>query len=293
MQDLGTILIPNHSSGPLRQISSLRRSKDYVKIFPRQNTRDKFEAAQEKAFEELDYEECTEDQCIMLIQEMLQVENVFSMQLVEEDGDTQLSLTWVGLDEKKVVSDFCEGCKTNDLNEKIVVLMKDLVRQINQIEKRESTITDTSGESSDYQLRGIIGTGSSENPSFSNMSIHFLMGSWGIGLSDFFLKNKSSANEKYELHNQSVDVSYTYTEDYTYTLGVGLIIDGEAKSSTMNLKSTEVSGYRALGMIGINFGRWEVLGGYQYNVFEYKSFSTTKNLSLSGGLMIFGIGMRL
>ena len=30
---------------------------------------------------------------------------------------------------------------------------------------------------------------------------------------------------------------------------------------------------------------------YQYNVFEYKNFSTTKNLSLSGGLMVFGIGM--
>ena len=37
----------------------------------------RFEEAQEKAFEELDYEECTEDQCIMLIQEMLQVENYF------------------------------------------------------------------------------------------------------------------------------------------------------------------------------------------------------------------------
>ena len=38
-----------------------------------------FEQAQEKAFEELDYEECTEDQCIMLIQEMLQVENAFQL----------------------------------------------------------------------------------------------------------------------------------------------------------------------------------------------------------------------
>ena len=74
-------------------------------------------------------------------------------------------------------------------------------------------------------------------------------------------------------------------------IGLGFIVGGEAKSSTMNLKSTEVSGYRALGMLGINFGRWEVLGGYQYSVFEYKNFSTTKNLSLSGGLMVFGIGM--
>ena len=30
-------------------------------------SQERFEEAQEKAFEELDYEECTEDQCIMMI----------------------------------------------------------------------------------------------------------------------------------------------------------------------------------------------------------------------------------
>ena len=170
-----TIVVPVATLGNIsesrKQIIQNTLNRELTKYF-RLVPQDKFEAAQEKAFEELEYEECTEDQCIMLIQEFLQVENVFSLQLVEEDGDTQLSLTWVGLDEKKVASDFCEDCKTNKLNNKVVVLMKDLVRQINQIEQRESTISVTSGESSDYQLRGIIGTGSSENPSFSIMSIH-------------------------------------------------------------------------------------------------------------------------
>ena len=98
--------------------------------------------------------------------------------------------------------------------------------------------------------------------------------------------------EKSELHNQSVDVSYSIRDDYSFTTGLGFIVDGEAKSSTLNLNSTEVNGYRALGMLGINFDKWELLGGYQYSVFEYKSFSTTKNLSLTGGLMVFGIGIR-
>ena len=70
----------------------------YFRLVPQ----DKFEEAQEKAFEELEFEECTEDQCIMIIQEILQVENVFKLQIVEEKWDTQLSLTWVGLDEKKL-----------------------------------------------------------------------------------------------------------------------------------------------------------------------------------------------
>ena len=182
-------------------------------------------------------------------------------------------------------------CQTNELNETVVELMKDLVSQINRIEKTEIRSYESSDQSYDYHLRGIIGTGSSENPGFSNMSLHFLKGSWGIGFSDFFLENTSTAGEEYELHNQSVDVSYTFGEDYTFSLGAGFIVSGEAKSSTLNLESTDVSGYRAMGLLGTNFGRWEALGGYQYSSFEYKNFSTTKNLTLSGGLMVFGIGM--
>jgi biopolymer transport protein ExbD len=41
--------------------------KEYFSII----SQERFEEAQEKAFEQLDYEECTEDQCIMMIQEML------------------------------------------------------------------------------------------------------------------------------------------------------------------------------------------------------------------------------
>ena len=45
----------------------------YYRLVPQ----DKFEEVQEKVFQELEYEECTEDQCIVMIQEMLQVENLF------------------------------------------------------------------------------------------------------------------------------------------------------------------------------------------------------------------------
>ena len=110
-----TIVIPVGTLGDIsdsrKQIIQNTLSQELTKYF-RLVPQDKFEEAQEQAFEELEYEECTEDQCIMMIQELLQVENVFSLQLVEEDGDSQLSLTWVGLEGKKVLTDFCEGCKT-------------------------------------------------------------------------------------------------------------------------------------------------------------------------------------
>ena len=62
---------------------------------------DRFEQVQEQVFEELDYEECTEDQCIIRIQEILQIENLFHLQVIGEEGDTQLNLKWVNLDEKR------------------------------------------------------------------------------------------------------------------------------------------------------------------------------------------------
>ena len=42
-----------------------------------------------------------EERCI-ISQEMLQVENVFHLQVLGEGNDTQLSLNWRNLDENKV-----------------------------------------------------------------------------------------------------------------------------------------------------------------------------------------------
>ena len=292
-----TIVIPVGTLGDIsesrKQIIQNTLSQELTKYF-RLVPQDKFEAAQEQAFEELEYEECTEDQCIMMIQELLQVENVISLQLVEEDGDSQLSLTWVGLEEKKVLTDFCEGCKTKELNSKIELLVKNMVQQIGQVTKVEiepkETIDDTT-ESYIYRLRGIIGSGSSDKTEFSNISLHFVWEKLGFGLSDFYMKTTSSAGHKYELHNQSLDFTYTYTDDYSFSFGAGVIVDGEAKSSTLNLKSTEVSGNRVMVLLGTDLGKWEFLGGYQYSTFEYKNFTSTKNFNMSGGLMVFGIGV--
>jgi len=292
-----TIVIPVGTLGDIsdsrKQIIQNTLSQELTKYF-RLVPQDKFEEAQEKAFEELEFEECTEDQCIMMIQEILQVENVFSLQIIAEDGDTQLSLTWVGLDEKKVLTDFCEECKTKELNSKIELLVKNMVQQIGQVTKVETEpeekLDDTT-ESYTYKLRGIIGSGSSDKTEFSNMSLHFVWDWLGIGLSDFYMESTSSAGQKYELHNQSLDLSYTYADDYSFSFGAGVIVDGEAKSSTLNLKSTAVSGYRVMGLMGTDLGKWEFLGGYQYSTFEYKNFTSTKNFNMSGGLMVFGIGV--
>jgi len=91
----------------------------YYRLVPQ----DKLEEVQEKIFQEMDYDECTEDQCIVMIQEALQVENLFVLQVIGEGDDTQLSLKWVGLDDKKVRTDVCKNCNTFDLNDRIHKLL--------------------------------------------------------------------------------------------------------------------------------------------------------------------------
>jgi len=60
-----------------------------------------FEAAQTQAFDELEYDECTEDQCFALIQQILQVDNLFLFNMTREGNFTQLSLTRVDLDSQR------------------------------------------------------------------------------------------------------------------------------------------------------------------------------------------------
>ena len=62
-----------------------------------------FEAAQTQAFDELEYDECTEDQCFALIQQILQVDNLFLFNMTREGNFTQLSLTRVDLDSQRLV----------------------------------------------------------------------------------------------------------------------------------------------------------------------------------------------
>ena len=310
-----TIIIPVGTMGKIsdsqKQIIQNTLGQELTKYF-RLVPQDKFEEAQEKAFEELEYEECTEDQCIMMIQEILQVENVFSLQIVEEKGDTQLSLTWVGLDEKKIVTEYCKECGTFELNTKIATLVNNLVNQITSIKglPTESSVTESKGEVSSevevkkeeytIKFRGIIGFGPSDEEKFNNMSLHFVWEKWGFGLSNFSLETTYSGGHKVEAQNQSLDLTYDYMDDITLmtslddttlTLGLGIITNGEAKSSALNTSSTKVSGYRFMGFLGNNFGKWELLGGYQYSTFSYEKLSSANDYSASGGLVVIGFGM--
>ena len=90
-------------------------------------SQERFEEAQKNAFDQLEYEECTEDQCIKLIQEILQVDNVFHLQVIGEGSNTQVSLSWRTLDENKKEEQFCENCDTVQLRKLMSTLVEGLL----------------------------------------------------------------------------------------------------------------------------------------------------------------------
>ena len=126
-----TIIVPTGSLGEVSEVrikilEKTLESKldDYFAIVPK----DLFEEAQEQAFQEMELEECTEEQCIMMIREILQVENSFQLVLMVDGGDTQISLTWNDLDKKRVEEEYCEGCKTKELRVSVGGLVERLIK---------------------------------------------------------------------------------------------------------------------------------------------------------------------
>ena len=125
-----TIIIPVSSLGDVPEVRKqiLQNTltdelKKHFRIVPQE----KYEQVLEQVFQELEYEECSEYTCIMRVQEMLQVENVFNLQIIGEGDDTQLNLKWITLDEKKNEEDYCEGCGTRELRKMIGGLVEKLV----------------------------------------------------------------------------------------------------------------------------------------------------------------------
>jgi len=86
-----------------------------------------FASAQDEVFTSLTAEECTVENCIRVIQELLQVEDYFHLQLVRFGQDTQLTLTAVDLDKRQVRSDYCKNCDQPELNQRLDTLITSLL----------------------------------------------------------------------------------------------------------------------------------------------------------------------
>ena len=173
-------------------------------------------------------------------------------------------------------------------------------KQIDQRKERFSNDQKVSGdpESSKIRFRLLSGKDTSDTGEASSSTASIIWDGLGIGPSVFKFKT-SISGDTYELENTLIDISYTFGNEWTLTLGGRSVTTGKltitsSDSEIFNSSNVEGSGY--FSVLGIEFGIFEILAGYQYTRYaflEIESESTSTywgNFRDSRGLYVMGIG---
>ena len=123
----------------------------------------------------------------------------------------------------------------------------------------------------------------------------------GVGIGRSVLKYKTSHSEKsVDIENTMIDLSYTFGDEYTFTLGSSAVYSGKfigTTSDSQKYNSTNVFGYGHFSIFGVEYGIFEILLGYQYIKYAYldlESESTAiywSSFNDSGNLYLLGIGI--
>ena len=176
----------------------------------------------------------------------------------------------------------------------------------------------SSGISNDYQSKGSQSKGYQNIKYPSKIRFRYLTGTYttdtqeavssissiiwdGIGIGQSVLKYKTSHSEKsVDLENTMIDLSYTFGDEYTLTLGSSTVYSGKfigTTSDSQKYNSTNVFGYGHFSIFGVEYGIFEILLGYQYVKYAYldlESESTAiywSSFNDSGSLYLLGIGI--
>ena len=123
----------------------------------------------------------------------------------------------------------------------------------------------------------------------------------GVGIGQSILKYKTTHSEKsVDLENTMIDLSYTFGDEYTFTLGSSAVYSGKFIGTTSDgqkYNSTNVFGYGHFSIFGVEYGIFEILLGYQFVKYAYldlESESTAiywSSEDVAGSLYLLGIGI--
>ena len=212
-----------------------------------------FEAAQEKAFEELDYEECTEDQCFALIQQILQVDNLFLFSMTREGTFNQLSLTRVDLDSQRLVrTAICEDCGIGDLNSKVDGLVQEIFEE--DRDSFEENLVTSNEEEPETEISSepepVVESGVSSNKSETSKVWHYTAG--GITVISALLSYQAASS-----YNSLSDKNKQLADSYASTGSSATKSEYESNQSTMKGYKSQVQTYDAISLVGL--GWWAYL----------------------------------
>ena len=149
------------------------------------------------------------------------------------------------------------------------------------------------------RFRYLSGTSTSDLLEAASSTYSIIWEGFGIGQS-VFKKKGIISGVTYDIENKSIDLSYTFGHDYTLTLGGKSVSSGKLTVTTSDSEiynSSNVSGYGYFSILGIEYGIFEILLGYQYIRYafiELESESSSTNwgsVRNSRGLYVTGIGL--
>ena len=163
-------------------------------------------------------------------------------------------------------------------------------------------------QSKDYQkikypskirFRNLSGTYTEDSQEATSSIGTIIWNRWGIGQS--VLKFKTSiSGDAYDIENTLIEISYTFGDEFTLTLGGRSVTTGKltitsSDSELFNSSNVEGSGY--FSILGIEFGIFEILAGFQYTSYVFTEIETESTSAYwgsfedSGGLYVTGIGL--
>jgi len=233
-----------------------------------------FEAAQEKAFEELDYEECTEDQCFALIQQILQIDNLFLFSMTREGKFNQLSLTRVDLDSQRLVrTAFCDDCSIGDLNSKVDGLVRSIFEEDqNSFDGSPFVLKEKKPEPE--QKNNFVEPKPQKETNFSilepesSIIWHYIAG--GIITVSSLLSYQAATS-----YNSLSEKNKQLANSYASTGSVETKKEYETNQTNMKRYKSQVQTYDAISLIG--FGWWT----YLFFIHTENSTSKTEDQSIN------------
>ena len=150
------------------------------------------------------------------------------------------------------------------------------------------------------RFRHLSGTYTSDSQEAASSTSSIIWDGVGIGQTVFTYKTSISGNTV-DLENTSMDFSYTYGDESTFTIGSSSVYSGELSGITSDSKiynSSNVFGYGYFSILGIEFGIFEILLGYKYIRYAFTDLESNTTTSTymssfddSGSLYLTGIGL--
>jgi len=183
---------------------------------------------------------------------------------------------------------------------------------------KKSSVRSRDSQSKGYQSKGSQSKGYQNIKYPSKIRFRYLTGTYttdsqevvssissiiwdGVGIGQSVLKYKTTHSEKsVDLENTMIDLSYTFGDEYTLTLGSSTVYSGKFIGTTSDgqkYNSTNVFGYGHFSIFGVEYGIFEILLGYQFIKYAYldlESESTAiywSSFNDSGSLYLLGIGI--